>query len=165
MSTRTPIPTWFFVLAVVRRSDRFLLVQERKHGQLWYLPAGRVEAGEDFAAAARRETLEEAGIPIVLEGILRIETQPSTQATRMRVVFTARPADETVPKSVPDAESLRAEWFTLAEMQELPLRGPDVLDYCEFLALGGAVAPLTLLGREGSLLTVTNDSESDAASR
>ena len=39
---RTPIPTWCFAIVVVRRGDQFLLVQERSHGQPWYLPAGRV---------------------------------------------------------------------------------------------------------------------------
>ena len=54
--SRLPIPTWFFVLVVVRRGEQFLLVHERKHGQLWYLPAGRVEPGETFVEAAVRET-------------------------------------------------------------------------------------------------------------
>jgi hypothetical protein len=36
---RDPIPTWFFVLVVVRLDNRFLLVHEATHGQLWYLPA------------------------------------------------------------------------------------------------------------------------------
>ncbi len=31
--SKKPIPTWFFVLVVVRRGNEFLLVQERKHGQ------------------------------------------------------------------------------------------------------------------------------------
>src|SRR4051812_25175444 len=64
---REPIPTWFFALVVVRKGDRFLLVQEHEHGQLWYLPAGRVEPGEGLCAAALRETLEESGVPVVLE--------------------------------------------------------------------------------------------------
>ena len=58
---RDPIPTWFFVLVAVRRGDLFLVLQERKHGQLWYFPAGRVEPGEDLITAAKRETFEEAG--------------------------------------------------------------------------------------------------------
>jgi phosphatase NudJ len=41
--SREPIPTWYFALVVVVSGDRFLRVHERKHGQLWYLPAGRVE--------------------------------------------------------------------------------------------------------------------------
>ncbi|MCA9712212.1 MAG: NUDIX domain-containing protein, partial [Myxococcales bacterium] len=69
---RVPLPTWTFALVVVRLGPRFLLVHERKHGGGWYLPAGRVEPGETIAAAAIRETREEAGIPIVLDGILRV---------------------------------------------------------------------------------------------
>lgn len=150
MSSRTPVPTWFFVLAVVRRRKRFLLVQERKHGQLWYLPAGRVEPGEDFVAALRRETFEEAGIPIQVDGLLRVETDHAGAGLRMRLVFAAQPADDTPPKSQPDEESLRAGWFTLDEMRFLPLRGPEVLDFCAGLAAGLPVAPLSLLGREGA---------------
>jgi len=73
-----PIPTWFFAVVVVRRADRFLLVRERKHGQTWYLPAGRVEPGETLSAAACRETMQEAGIAITLTGVLRIGL-PSTK--------------------------------------------------------------------------------------
>ncbi len=61
-----PMPgvTWCFALMVVRLEDRFLVVHEAKHGQRWYLPAGRVEPGETFAEAAARETLEEAGVVV-----------------------------------------------------------------------------------------------------
>src|SRR4051794_21803157 len=107
---REPIPTWFFAVTVVRRGDRFLIVQEAKHGQLWYVPAGRVEPGETFAAAAQRETLEEAGIPITLMGILRIEHAATVRGSRLRAVFLAEPADDTPLKSVPDDESLAARW-------------------------------------------------------
>ncbi len=65
---RPPIPSWFFALAVMRRGDRFLLVRESSHGQLWYFPAGRVEPGQTFAAAAERETLAEAGVPVPVDG-------------------------------------------------------------------------------------------------
>jgi hypothetical protein len=33
---REPLPTWFFVLVVVRKDDKFLLIQEQKHNQTWY---------------------------------------------------------------------------------------------------------------------------------
>jgi 8-oxo-dGTP pyrophosphatase MutT (NUDIX family) len=79
--------TWFFALVVVRMGDRFLLVHERKHGQTWYLPAGRVEPGEEITAAALRETLEETGVPVALDGILRIEHNPGYAMTRVRVFF------------------------------------------------------------------------------
>src|SRR4051812_44444003 len=97
---RDAIPTWFIVLVVVRSGDRFLLVHERKHGQGFYLPAGRVEPGEGLIEAAERETMEEAGIPIVIEHILRVEHAPQWDGSaRVRVIFVARPADDRPPKS------------------------------------------------------------------
>ena len=143
------IPTCFIVLAAVRRDDRFLLVHERKHGQLWYLPAGRAEIGEDLIEAAERETLEEAGIPIEVDGIVRMEHSPSFRSSRVRLIFSARPKDDTPPKSIPDEESLEADWFSMEEVTRLPLRGPDVLDIFSYLEAGGTVAPLSLLAREG----------------
>src|SRR5262249_13821048 len=149
---RTPIPTWYFALVVVRRGDRFLVVHERKHGQLWYLPAGRVEPGETLAAAALRETLEETGGPGELEGVLRIEAAPHPDGTaRMRVIFVAHPADDTPPKSVPDEESLGAAWVTLAELDRLPMRGPDVRRLFELVQGGQSVLPLSMLASEFEL--------------
>lgn len=148
--SREPLPTWFFVLVVVRKGDRFLLVQERKHGQLWYLPAGRVEPGERLADAAHRETREEAGIAIDLGGIYQVQHTPFPDGTcRVRVVFGATPRDDAPPKSAPDEHSLQAGWFTLSEMAELPLRGTEVARLFEAVAGGAPVHPLALLADEG----------------
>ncbi|HAN75222.1 MAG TPA: hypothetical protein DCQ51_16115 [Planktothrix sp. UBA8407] len=64
---RNPISTELFVVVVVRSGNRFLLIQEVMGNRPWYFPGGRVEQGETFVAAAKRETLEEAGIPIILD--------------------------------------------------------------------------------------------------
>lgn len=147
---KQPTPTWFFVLVVVRLGHRFLLVHERKHGQLWYLPAGRVEPGESLVQAAQRETLEEAGIPIEVDGVLRFEHSPSLEgSTRFRVIFTAHPVDDTPPKTTPDADSLEAAWFTLEEISQLPLRGEEVVNILRQVAYGAAIYPLTILTAEG----------------
>jgi 8-oxo-dGTP pyrophosphatase MutT (NUDIX family) len=145
---REPIPTWCFALVVVRRGDQFLVVRERKHGQLWYLPAGRVEAGETFAEAAHRETLEESGVPIVLEGILKVQHTPSANGARLRLLLLARPADDTPPRAVPNEHTLEARFVTLGELAALPLRGPEVKAIFEWVANGAAVAPMELLGAE-----------------
>lgn len=141
---RPPIPTWFFALVIVRKGDRFLLVEEARDGE-WYLPAGRVEMGEKLTEGAIRETLEEGGIPIELTGISRIEHSPREDGARMRVFFVGRPTDETPPKSVPDAESRSARWVTVEEAKKLKLRSGEVIENLEYVARGGAVAPIAML--------------------
>ena len=148
---REPIPTWYFALVVVRLQHRFLLVHERKHGQKWYLPAGRVERGESLVEAARRETLEESGIPVVIEGILRIEHTPFSEGmARLRVIFVAHPEDDTPPKSIPDEESLGAGWFSLEELESLSLRGEEVREIFNYVANGAPIYPLELITFEGA---------------
>jgi len=146
---RDPIPTWCFSVVVVRKHDKFLLVHERKHGSLWYLPAGRVEAGETFEAAALRETLEESGVPVRCIGVIRVEHSPSPSGARLRVVFLAEPVDDTPPKSVPDEESLGAAWVGVNELSRHPLRGQEVRELLEYVAAGGAVFPVEVLQAEG----------------
>ena len=147
---RESIPTWCFALVVVQRGDQFLLVHERKHGQLWYLPAGRVEPGETFAAAACRETLEETGVPVRLLGILRVEHTPGPTSARLRVIFLGRPLDDAHPKTVPDNESLGAAWVTLAQLKDYQLRSEEVGELFEYVAGGGTIYPTTLLQLEGA---------------
>lgn len=138
---REPIPTWFFSLVVVQHEDRFLLGQERKHDQSWYVPAGRVEPGETFAEAAVRETREETGVPVRLVGIVRVEHSPALSHSRMQVIFLAEPLGDTPPKSIPDEESLGATW--------VGLRGDEVRELFEHVATGGRAYPLDLLQHEG----------------
>lgn len=142
------IHTHFFALCIVRLGHRFLLVEERDR-RGWYLPGGRVEPGETLVEAACRETLEEAGIPIVVESILRIEHTPRADASaRVRVVFIARPQDDTPPKTIADEHTRSARWFALEELRDLPLRGPDVDAYLYQVAQGAPLAPLSVLGAE-----------------
>jgi phosphatase NudJ len=153
--SREAIPTWYFVLVVVRLGQRFLLVHERKHGQRWYLPGGRVQPGESFTMAARRETLEESGIPVITEGILRIQHTPSVDGTRVRVIFVARPQDDTPTKSKPDTDTLGSVWMSLEEMRRFPLRGEEVLQIFEYVSSGAPVYPLELITTESA--PYTND--------
>lgn len=147
---REAIPTWFFAMAVVRLGRRFLVVHERKHGELWYLPAGRVEAGETFIDAAVRETWEETGVTLVPEGVLRIEHSPSPVGARVRVFVVGRAKDDTAPRTTPNEHSLEARWVTLDELASLPLRDAEVREVFEYVAAGGIVYPLSLLTQEGA---------------
>ncbi|MBN1998514.1 NUDIX domain-containing protein [candidate division KSB1 bacterium] len=148
---REPIPTWFFVLVVVRLGRRFLVVRESKYGQRWYLPAGRVEPGETFFKAAEREALEEAGIPIEVERIVRIEHTPADMGTaRVRIILVARPKDDSPLKKDGDDESLEAAWVTLEEFNKMPVRNEEVRELFNYVASGKtALYPKKLISEEG----------------
>jgi phosphatase NudJ len=144
----TPIPAWFYSLVVVRKGERFLVIREAKHGQKWYLPAGRAEPGETLVEAAHRETFEEAGISIVLEGILKLQHTPISNSARVRAIFLAHPADETPPRRTPNEHTLEARWVTLDELTSLPLRGSEVGSLFDWVSDGAPVFPLEVLGDE-----------------
>lgn len=150
---REAIPSWYFVLVVVRQDDKFLLVHERKHEQKWYLPAGRVEPRETFVQAAVRETLEETSVPVIIDGIFQIQHTPMFDgSTRMRIIFTAHPQEDTPPKRIPDDESLEAAWMSLEEMRQVPLRGDEVLRIFSAIANSAPIYPLSLITNEAPLI-------------
>lgn len=147
--SRDPIPTWFFVLVVVRREGRYLLVQESMGDNPWYIPAGRVEPGENLIEAAEREVAEEGGIPVIVDGVIRVDYTPFSEGvSRVRVYLTAHPRDDTAPKSRPDGHSQRAGWYTLEEIRELSLRGEEAILLCEYVDVGATLYPLDVLGVE-----------------
>lgn len=133
-------------MTVVRRGNAFLMVSERKHGGVWHLPAGRVDPHESLAEAAVRETFEEAGVPVRLEGILRFEriVEPNG-SIRLSVVFQGHPVDGRPPRSKPNREILSAAWITLSQLKDLPLRMNTTWDLLASVADGCPVYPLDVL--------------------
>lgn len=148
--SRKPIPTFYLAAVVVRHEDRFLLVQERKRGAPWSLPAGRVEPFESLADGAVRETLEESGVAVRLTGILRLEHTPRERGARVRAIFLGEPVGDPTPKQEPDEESLGARWVTIEEVGGLELRRPEVEHMLRYVAAGGVAYPLEVLQEEGT---------------
>lgn len=143
-------PTWYIALVVVRDDDRFVLVQERKHPG-WYLPAGRIEHGESLIDGAKREVLEESGLEVELDGILRIEHTPpfANRDARVRIVFVGHPVGGRL-KTKPDDDTLGATWVRLSDLPHYDLRSEEVERHFGHVAGGGTIFPLSLLTWEGA---------------
>lgn len=152
--SRKGILTWYFAVVLVRgENDKFLLVHERKHGQLWYLPAGRVEPGETLEDGARREALEETGLHVRLTGLLKLQHSPGRDGmARVRAVYLAEPVDaDAPPKALPgDEHTLEARWCSLEEAEKLPLRGGEVTEMMRAVLGGAPSYPLEVVGDEQS---------------
>ncbi|XP_051496890.1 8-oxo-dGDP phosphatase NUDT18 [Apus apus] len=124
----------YVVLAVLfNQEERVLLVQEAKRecrGK-WYLPAGRMEPGENIVAAVRREVKEETGLECEPLTLLALEERGPAW---IRFAFLARPTGGTLKTlEEADAESLQATWWA-GDPRALPLRALDILPLLDLAA-------------------------------
>lgn len=124
--------------AVNERDEVLLLWRHRFITDTWSyeLAAGVVEEGEDIAAAAAREMLEETGWrPGALQHLMTVEPQHGLTDARHHV-FWAECA-EYVSDPEDDFESSRRDWVPLKEVPDMVQRGQ--------IASANAVAALLML--------------------
>jgi 8-oxo-dGTP pyrophosphatase MutT (NUDIX family) len=135
------------VAAIIERSGRFLLVEERIRGRLVLnQPAGHLEDGEALLDAVIRETLEETAWQFTPEALLGVYQWRSARGhTTLRFAFTgsvhgydaARPLDPPI---------VTTHWLAREEIAQRAarLRTPLVLRCVEDY-LGGRRLPLDVL--------------------
>lgn len=115
------------------------------------LPGGSVNPKEHITEAAVRETMEEAGVPIILKGVVQIEYIPAlsrngTWETALRAIFYAEPAyPAPTPKCRPNWDSVGACWVSASEVKTLPLRSDEVAQRIQYLENGGFIFPLDVI--------------------
>ncbi len=119
------------VAAVVRRDERFLIVEERIKGSLVLnQPAGHVEDGESIIEAAVRETLEETAWHLRPQHLLGLYLwrNPSNGTSILRIAVTGE-VTRHEPTRTLDRGIVAAHWMTRAELIDRPtrLRSPLVL--------------------------------------
>lgn len=136
------------VATVVEAEGRFLLVEELKGGRLVLnQPAGHLESGESLVEAAERETLEETGWTVEIQGIVGIGlyTAPSNGVTYYRTTFFASPVSHD-PTHVLDDGIVRAVWLTEQDIraESARLRSPMVSKAIEQY-LAGHRYPLSMI--------------------
>lgn len=114
---------------------RYLIVQERDG--TFFLPAGKVEAGENLMTAAVRETAEEAGVAVGLRGLVGFDHYWHRERGKLRFCFAGYQAIQGTPKQKADEHTLGARFATVEEIATLPLRSPEVLDWIRLYESGG----------------------------
>ena len=114
------------VAAVIERDGRVLVAQRPPHKHLalkWEFPGGKVEPGEEPAAALVREIREELGCDIVVGRALPHCTHAYATMTIELIPFLCR----LTPGSVEPHphEHAAVLWATLAELRTLDLAAAD----------------------------------------
>lgn len=112
-------------ICLIERSDGRVLLVRQVYRQSWGIPGGLLERGEDPAAAARREVLEETGLVVDLVGEPAVVVDPVPQ--RVDVVFNARPVGDDA-KAIPSSPEIAlVEWFPSDELPDLQLEATQAL--------------------------------------
>ncbi|HET6225358.1 MAG TPA: NUDIX hydrolase [Bacteroidia bacterium] len=109
--------------ALVEKNDKYLLVCEtsiRWKGH-WFFPGGQVKKDESPEMAAVRETKEETGNDIKLDGMFYSKYNPGILIAELCFYYHAEldPLQVTI---IDGSELLKYEWFTYDEILNLPLR-------------------------------------------
>lgn len=100
---------------IVYRPDGELLLVRHEGVDMWVLPGGEIQPGEEFREAARRELDEEAGVEATYEGLAILDRIAITcgehETWGVLPVFAARAETTETAIDDPDGEISRAGWF------------------------------------------------------
>lgn len=101
------------VSALATWEDRILLCRRAIDPRVghWTVPGGFMEIGESTEEGARRETLEETGVPVEIDDLLAVYSL--SHIGQVHLIYRARVIEPTID---PGPESLEAALFTRDEL-------------------------------------------------
>lgn len=137
------------VATVIEDNGRFLFVEENSDGQLVFnQPAGHLESGESLIDAAVRETLEETGWSIEVQGVVGIGLYRAVNdITYYRTTFFGKALHHDAERPLDDG-IVRAVWLDRDEINALAprMRSPMVAKVVEQYCNGHRY-PLSMITR------------------
>lgn len=110
------------VAAVIQRDGCYLVCRRpahKRHGGLWEFPGGKLEPGETFADAARRELAEELGLRLVEAGGLLYSSLDTASGLTINFVGVEAAGEPRL------TEHSELAWLPAAELAALPLAPSD----------------------------------------
>lgn len=115
---RTVAPSFSVgAMCVIESADGALLLVRQSYRDHWGCPGGLLRRGETPADGARRETQEEVGVAIDIDGEPRVMIDVA--ARRIDVVFRCRLQEPATAEIRPtSAEIVEARWFPLDNLPE-----------------------------------------------
>lgn len=142
------LPTDLTVSAVVERDGEFLIVEERSSGVVVLnQPGGHIEAGESPEEATVRETREETGCDVAIDGLLGVYLwiHPQSRQNFLRIVYVAKLLRQDPACDLDDAIHA-VHWYKPADLRKRrrEIRSPVVLRVIEDY-LAGKRQPDSLL--------------------
>ena len=115
------------VFVAVRGWGGRLLLVRRVDSGCWELPGGRVDVGESAEEAAVRETAEEAGLSVLLTGLVGLFTDPAhvvravDGVVRQQFVVLFRARSLGGEPHGDGHETSEAAWVPVADLRHLPV--------------------------------------------
>ena len=117
--------------ALITHHDQLLLVNHREHGQydFWVPPGGKLQGSESIFDCARRETMEETGLSVVLDRIIYIVeyTEPGYHFCKFFIRCKTFDGNLTLAnREQGETFLVNARFFSKADMEGIDVR-PTIL--------------------------------------
>lgn len=128
---------------IIRNENKEILLQERTDRNMWGLPGGCQELGEDLRETAIREAYEETGIKLNIEdlvlintlsGNLRKNSYPNGDIVYNNTsLYLADVSINSLEKLKGDSETKRLEFFSLDDIPSNLMDKDLILEYKKYL--------------------------------
>jgi len=110
-----------------QQREKVLLTRRTDNGR-WCLPGGRMESGESAAEACEREVLEETGLKVRVTRLIGVYSDPDQlviypDGNKVFFVILGFEAEVIEGKLGLSDETTNAGYFSLAEMESMPMHG------------------------------------------